>query len=411
VLTVSHPELLPYVRDWPIGLRAFHLGGNEPAILVVKGLKEAILAVRMNRSFAVYIAPVVIDGVASIALITAFFDDQDEPLVVRSPLFANDGHSKALLYLLLAPKAHVHFFDEHARELLAYQCTVSMTPATRIRLRQAAFVAYGDDKWRGIDDQVVAWFSTRSEQDDEAAVRIDLDAPLMPEDVALIDLSGDSSAYLGAAPVSETFLVRSEPGPLQEHDIALLLRRVFAPAQIIKGALRTTDREEIADLLVVTDRTLIFIQAKDSPNTGAVLANTIARKKATAIKSLTKALAQLRGAIRYARRRPIFSLIAEGRQVDLDVAGHRWIAIAVVKELFNNEYDRYSPMVLDAASDIGVPCIALDYAELNMYTANLADETSMLVAIDRVYDFTRLNGTLPRLRIGPGTPEEAGGEP
>jgi len=71
---------------------------------------------------------------------------------------------------------------------------------------------------------------------------------------------------------------------LQEHDIVFLLQRIFWPDQIYLGPRRTTDQEEIADVVVITDRHVLLIQAKSSPNTEQVLHNTIIRKKATATK-------------------------------------------------------------------------------------------------------------------------------
>ena len=120
-ITVLHPELLQFVQQYPAGLCAFDATPSRAAILVVKGKKEAILTARMNSGIAVYVAPVIFDGAVSIALVTAFFDDHDEPLVVRLPLFVNDEHSERLRRLLLAGEAQIHFFDEHSREMLAYR--------------------------------------------------------------------------------------------------------------------------------------------------------------------------------------------------------------------------------------------------------------------------------------------------
>ena len=401
MLTILYPHLLPTVHSFPVGLLVVMPVDAERPILIVKGMKEAILAARVKRSFAVYVAPVRVDDVASIALITAFFDVPNEPLIVRSPLFAEDDHSRRLVSLLQAPEIDVHFFDEHAREMLAYRSQMSIPAVTRKRLEQAQFGNYSHSVWRGVDDQMQSWFSGRTEADDLEVIRVQLGESLMPEDVAVIDAIGAGNTYVGADPVSSAFLVRHEPGPLQEHDIALLLQRIFPPEQIIKGALRVYDREEVADILVVTDHSLIFIQAKDSPNTEQVLANPLSRKRATAHKSLKKALAQLRGAIRYARRQDPMPLVIGGQQLTLKLAGRQWRAVAVVKELFNDEFAGYSPPVLQLAKETGVPCVALDYAELNMYTANLSSEELFIAAIDKVFSVGEARGELPRLRIGP----------
>jgi hypothetical protein len=370
-------------------------------VLIVKGMKEAVLAARINRSFAVYVAPVNVDGVDSISLITAFFDIPDEPLAVWSPLFAEDAQSQHLVRMLQAPEIDVHFFDEHTREMLAYRAEISLPAVTRNRLEQAQFGEYAHGVWRGVHDQMQSWFSVRTATDDLEAVSVQLVESLMPENIALIDTTVTNNSYVGAALVTSNVLVRHEPGPLHEHDIALLLQRIFAPERIIRGPLRIYDKEEVADILVVTDDHLIFIQAKDSPNTEQVLANPLSRKRATALKSLTKAIAQLRGAIRYARRQDPMFILIDGQEQSLHVAGLHWRAIAVVKELFDDEFASYSPPVLQLAKETGVPSIALDYSELNMYTANLSSEESFVAAVDKVFNFGRERGELPRLRIGP----------
>ncbi len=165
--------------------------------------------------------------------------------------------------------------------------------------------------------------------------------------------------------------------------------------------MRTTDREEIADLLVVTPDTLIIIQAKDSPNTELILGNSLARKRAATLKNLKKAIGQLRGAIRYVKSKPLLGMIVEGQKIELDVSGKRWRGLAVVKELFNDEYETYSPLILQLARESEVPCVALDYVELNMYTAHLLDEGQFVAAIDQVFEHGERTGMLPRMRIGP----------
>ena len=390
------------VHRIPVGLCVLDGGESEPPLLIVKGIKEAILAARIRRGFAVYIVPVHVDGVESVSLITAFFDDPDEPLVVRSPLFANDPHSLSLMDFLLSSEGQVHFFDEHSREMLAYGCRIGVPASTRKLLETANLVEYGHGKWRGIDDQAQEWFSVRTTAHDAGAIRVELLEPLMPEDIAYIDGTPGNTSYLGSDAVTTTSLVRTQPGPFQEHDIALLLQRLFDSTQVIRGPLRTNDKEEVADFIVVTPDTLLIIQAKDSPNTEQILAKSIEKKKAATLRHLKKALGQIRGAIGYARREPLLRMIVEGKEVALDVSGKRWLALAVVKELFNNEYETYSPMILEVAKATSVPCIAIDYVELNMYTANLGDEKAFVAAFDRVFEFGERTGMLPRLRIGPG---------
>ena len=399
MLTILQPHLLPAIQSFPAGLLVLMPEKAERPVLIVKGMKEAILAARIQGGFAVYVAPAKVGSVDSLGLITAFFDDPDEPLVVRSPLFAEDAHSQRLVNFLQASEIDVHFFDEHAREMLAYRAEISLPAVTRIRLEQAQFGRFTHDIWKGVDDQMQSWFSERTETDDLAAVIVQFVEALMPEDIALIDATVTNNSYVGASSVTSTFLVRQEPGPLQEHDIALLLKRIFAPEQTIRGPLRVSDREEIADILVVTEDHLIFVQAKDSRNTEQILANPLTRERATAAKVRSKPLL-VAGRLGCKKARPNAQVI-DGREQTLHVAGLQWRTIAVVKELFNDEFASYSPPILQLAKETGVPSIALDYSELNMYSANLSGEESFVAAIDRVFSFGREHGELPRLRIGP----------
>jgi hypothetical protein len=134
------------------------------------------------------------------------------------------------------------------------------------------------------------WFGLRKEADDEAAIAIDFGDALFPEDLLIQDARPGAHAFHGNRGFSHTTLVREEPGSYQEHDIVHLLERIFRPEQIYLNPLRTTDREEIADIIVITDVRVLLIQAKDSPDTAQVLSNTIDRKRATVMKSLKKAI-------------------------------------------------------------------------------------------------------------------------
>ena|GEM_PF-7090094 len=89
--------------------------------------------------------------------------------------------------------------------------------------------------WRQIDDQLQNWFAHRTEDDDRAAIEVRLVEPLMPDDIAYIDATSGGNAYSGSLAVNVSYLVRNEPGPQQEHDIALLLQRVFPAEQIFRG--------------------------------------------------------------------------------------------------------------------------------------------------------------------------------
>ena len=100
---------------------------------------------------------------------------------------------------------------------------------------------------------MTTWFGLRSVEDDKSAILILFNESLIPEDIFIQDLVPQNHAYHGSKSFSFTELVRKEPGPYQERDIVKLLHRLFLPEQIYLNPLRVTDKEEIVDILVVTE--------------------------------------------------------------------------------------------------------------------------------------------------------------
>ncbi|MEN9862903.1 MAG: hypothetical protein RLZZ601_667 [Pseudomonadota bacterium] len=399
MLTITQSELLHRIRGFAIGLLAFVQEKPALPILVVKAPKEAILAAKLSSFLKIYVVPVHINGFDSMGLITAFFDDSDEPLIIRSQLFAEDAATESLMATLRASEIDLHFFDEHSREMLAYRSKVLMPKPTALRLNSISLERFDGVNHGAVDDQMQRWFSQRTPVDDESAITVRLGEPLMPEEIVVLNSNAPNHFYRGSPSIILASLEREDPGAPQEHDIALLLGRIFLPEQIIRSPLKVTDNEEAADILVVTKKHLIIIQAKDSPNSANILNNTISRKKATAKKSLRKAVNQLAGTIRYARMQDPMTIVVDNKNLAFGVSGLQWRAIAVVKELFSDNFSEYSRLLLRLNEDTGVPSIALDYAELNMYTANLIDEASFITAIDKVFNHGINTGAFPRLRI------------
>jgi len=320
MLTFLHPEVMPLLHDLPMGLLPLWFDDDDRPKLVIKASKEALLAAKLNRGFKIYAAPIVTQNNQTMGLVTAFFDDEDEPLVAFTPMFAEpSGHD--LRRVLLCSNLDVHFFDENNRELLGYAAHIQYLSSTRDFIEQTALLSYDKASARASLDQMAHWFSLRTSQDDSAAISVIFGANLVPEDLFIQDIRPENHSYQGSQSFSFSELVRQEPGPFQERDIVQLLHRVFPPEEIYLGPLRVTDREEITDVLVVTGSHALFIQAKDSPNTERVLRNSISRKKATAKKSLTKAVDQVRGALRYAKSMAPMKMIVGGKETELMLDG------------------------------------------------------------------------------------------
>ena len=400
MLTILHPEIIPLVRDIPIGIIPFHFTDNQHPTLVVKALKEAILASKLEQGFKIYVVPINIFNHKTLGLISAFFDDEDEPLVIYSPLFEGPD-TEVLINLLLSRNIDVYLFDENSREYLGYEADIECNSSTKNILENSNFLPLKLSYARKLHDQMKMWFRLRTAEDDMSAITISFNNPLVPEDLVIQDLLPQNHSYRGANPFSFTTLIRKEPGPYQERDIIRLLHRVFLPDQIYLNPLRSTDKEEIVDVLVAAKNHILLIQAKDSPNTKPIIKNTIKRKKSTITKNLNKATKQMKGALRYIKSRSPISMILCGKEYELEIGDRELRTLVLVKELFDDEFSVYSQIILEFVQSTSIPCIALDYSELNMYTANLRDENSFFEAYDRVFTYGIQNGVFPRLRILP----------
>lgn len=406
MLTVLHPELMQQVAQMPMGLLVLNIVGAARPVLVVKGPKEMLLAAQLNKGFKIYVAPIKVGEEATVGLVTAFFDDDDQPLAFFSPML-DEPHSTDLRDAVLREELDVHLFDERSRELLGYTAVVKAPPATRIALEQARLLPPTLAAARAALDQLPWWLGARDPADDAVAIAVDFGEALVSEELFIMDMRPEHHAAHGSRPFSHSTLVRQEPGSFQEHDIVNLLQRIFPAEQIYLGPLRLPDKEEIADVIVITPARVLLIQAKDSPNTKQILRNTLARKKATTLKSLLKAIKQMQGAVRYSRSQSPLRLLVSGNEVAISIDDLKLACLVVVKELFNDEYSEYSPPLLQLAQDAQVPCIALDYTELHSYTMYLADEHEFFDAYDRVFSVALEHGQYPRLRFGVGDSRSA----
>jgi hypothetical protein len=397
MLTILHPQVIPYIQGLPIGLWPLLFKNEADPRLLIKTTKEMLLAAKINGGFKVYVIPITLSGQETIGLISAFFDVEDEPLVIFTPLFEDEEMHK-LINMLQLSTLDIHFFDEHSRELLAYTCELTCPASTKDRLASSSLGPFELDLARSAHIQIRQWFGLRTSNDDIAAISIRFGESHFADDLVILDARPDNHLYPGGSSFSFSQLEREEPGAFQERDIAHLLGRLFEPTDIFMNPLRVTDKEEIADILVVTESEIIVLQAKDSPNTENVLRNTIARKKLTAQKALLKALGQVKGALRYLRSMSPLRMIVGGEAIERDISKHQVRALIVVKELFNDEYSIYSPLIIELSKDTQVPCIALDYPELQAYTG-MSSQDKFFEAFDLVFSHGQKTGELPRLRI------------
>lgn len=400
MLSILHPGILNYVKKLPIGLMPVEIKADSIPKLIIKSSKELILTAKLRKEFLIYLIPYEIPGIKSVAFLAAFFDDPVHPLTTGGALI-KELAGRELSKLFLSPQVDVHFFNELGWEMLAYRAEFRSTKLHRDLLRSAVLPSVKGLNQSAILTEMTNWFSATLAKDDHDAIRVVFKEKLMPEDVFHIDMSDDNHKYHGAPLVSATSLEREEPGSFQEKEIIALLHRVFPAEEIYLAPLRTYDKEEMVDILVVTEKTVLLIQAKDSPNIEKIVNNKISRKLSASRKALRAAIGQIKGAITYMRRSSDFTVLVNGIDVKLDLTGKNIYGLAVIKELFSNEYHDYTPPMLELYAKTGIPCIPLSYGEVHQYTSYIDNEKSFFEAFMKVFNHGLQSGVFPRLRVLP----------
>lgn len=380
-LSKNHPEILPTIMRMSVGLQATRIRGAPQPFLIIKATKEIALTVHLRRFFRVYLVPVLADEVETYSFVTAFFDDPEEPLILRTPL-SNDEFTRDLLQLLSEPSFGVHIFDEHNRELLGARAHNPCFARFRSLANTAHLVPMTVDRARQFDDQMRIWFGDRSSADDASACTVTLHEEVFPPN---------------------PILWRPNPGDLSERDIAGVLERSFNRDQVYLNPIRADNGREFVDVLVATEKTVLLVQAKDSPNTEAALNRTIHRKQATALQHIKKASAQLRGSIRQLQSSDPIEVIANGERLQLSALDREVFGLIIVRELFDPERPVYSSLFFGVFDETDIPCLLLDYAELLELAFFRPSEEGLVDTFWRVFTVACEQGVFPRNRAWPQT--------
>ena len=353
-------------------------GSDSRMILIVKAPREMAQTARLRGRFCFYWVPVHVGDVATHGLVTAFFDDSDEPLVIRTPLF--DGEiARDFLLLLSSDSFYVHFFDELDRELLGFRAEHPNAHRFRAVANTMRFTSLTLARARQVLDDLQVWFGARSRSDDANAFTIHLRERRFPDNLA---------EHV------------ANPGNLNEPDIATALHRPFGPAHVFKNPIRADNGREFVDVLVATTKTLLLIQAKDSPSTKSGLTRKIVRKRATAVKHVRKATAQLKGSINHLRSGQSIEIITERKHRRVAMSGRDVFGLVIVKELFDPDRPDCSPPVLTVYRQTGTPCLLLDHTEFQQLTFSRTDEQSFVETLEEIFAAARAKGVFPRNRFG-----------
>ena len=353
-------------------------GSDSRIILIVKAPSEMAQTARLRGGFCFYWVPVHVGDVATYGLATAFFDDSDEPLVIRTPLF-DEEITRDFLLLLSSDSFYVHFFDELGRELLGFRAENPNAHRFRAVSNTMRFTSLTLARARQVLDDLQVWFGARSPSDDATAFTIHLRERLFPDNLA---------EHV------------ANPGDLNEPDIATALHRPFGGAHVFKNPIRADNGREFVDVLVATTKTLLLIQAKDSPSAESGLTRKIVRKRATAVKHVRKATAQLKGSINHLRSGQSIEIITEGKRRRVSMSGRDVFGLVIVKELFDPDRPDCSPPVLTVYGETGTPCLLLDHTEFQQLAFFRTNEESFVGTLGEIFAAARAEGVFPRSRFG-----------
>lgn len=392
-LTIMHPEILSLLKDVGVGVFVARIRGKY--LLVVKASKEIILTAKANKGFHFYLAPIEVDSKKTLVLMTAFFDSEDEPLIIGTPLLENDVATIYFLEFLRSDAFEVFFFDEHNRELLSYKASGNLTA---MRDRIVSVTLLNADAVKQMLDKAEIWFGLRNERDDEDAVSVTLTEPLFPDDFVVMDLEYEKHRFKGTQSFSFTSLERKEPGAYQELDIVFLLQRVYEANRIFLNPKKAVDDEELVDVMVIGNEAVLLIQAKDSPNTEKILRTTVRRKRIKSLSQLKEGASQLRGAISEIKRNSLVRLKYGDEIVEVDLSGKQLIGVVVVKELFNDSFDEYGSVIFDLIKKTQTPVVFFDYPELNMMALHCNAEDKFLNVMHQIFSIAMEDGEFPRVR-------------
>jgi hypothetical protein len=383
VLSILHPETVPHLEALPIGLLPFRDVRTGKLIIAIKASKEIILTARMNRGFKVYVAPLASTIGTVPSLVSAFFDDTDEPLTLMTPLF-DDEMAQDVRELLAYEELEIYFFDEHNREWTSYRASLRDGGSCFVDGTDLTLVPFSHKAMTLIYQGLEYWFGRRTPDDDARAISVSFLESIGPDDLFIQDLSETGNDYVGSAGYSFSSLTRDNPGAFQERDLVAGFRRVFPSDRIAINPMRKDTGNELADILVLAASRILLVQAKDSPNTEQSLGRPLERKRLIMRQQVEKAVRQAKGAAAYVRANDLLDLLVGRHGVQVAINSRTLFSVVVIKELFADEGPLYVAACRDMESG-GVQGIVLDYPSADLFTHRLRDENEFISALEEFH--------------------------
>ncbi len=250
-------------------------------------------------------------------------------------------------------------------------------------------------------------FAVRDGDDDRSAFTLTLGERLYTDDFVILDTRPEAHQFREAqSRPAITQLVREDPGPPQERDIAVLFSRAFPAESIYLNPFRADTAKELTDVLVVTDRAMLFVEAKDSPNTAASLDRSIERKRQAIQKQIEKATKQLQGGLSYAQGHDGVTVQTTDGPTTVPLDGRQLLGLVVIREMFDPDQFANSKPVLDLIDQLQLPVMLIDYAGLHMVSLNLRTPERFIDALHNLFDAAIEHGRFPKsVWNGPPLPE------
>lgn len=396
MLSILQPSILHHLKGFDYGLLPVQIISENRYLLIIKATKETILTARIKNEFKIYLIHDEELGY-HLGVISAFFDDHEEPIVLQSLLFQGDEMLTDIISVFSQEEFEIYFFDEHNREFMGVKAINKEAKRFQSAMSKASFPTIDAFPFQVLLRKFQMLFSIRDNHDDENAYSITLGERLYPDDVVIMDTRSMQYGY-HADPTSvvTTSLEREEPGAMQEHDIATMMGRVFKDLDIYLNPYRTDTDRELTDILVVSDHIMLFIQAKDSPNTEEILNRSIDRKRTTIRSHIKKATDQAQGALTYARDNNGVNIKYQNRDIIIPLNGRQLIGLIVVREMFDDDYAECSAPILKAVYHLDMPISLIDYAGLHVMSQNLSNGDSFVNALYNMLDVALDNNEFPK---------------
>lgn len=397
MLSIEQPSIVPNLRQIRYGLMPVFFEPAGTGAFVLKLPKEAILTAQLNNEVKVYLLSDGQGPASHLGMVTAFFDDEDEPLMIATTLFEDDDLLPDVVSVLSQPEFVLYFFDEHDREWMSVQAINSDVDRCRREFATATFASFSMATYADLANRLNERFRVRDEDDDRSAFTLTLGERLYPDDIVIIDMRPEAHQFRESqSRPAIAQLVREDPGPPHERDIAVMFGRAFPAENIYLNPFRADTAKELTDVLVITDQVMLFVEAKDSPNTAASLGRSIMRKRQTIQKQIQKATKQLLGGLSYAKDHDgVMVQTADGRAT-VPLNGRQLLGLVVVREMFDHDQLANSKPVFDLVDKLQLPVMLIDYAGLHMVSLNLRTPERFIDALHNLFDAAKEHGRFPR---------------